>query len=229
MLVKYWMSEPVITIDIEDAMQDAKALLAKHEIRMLPVMEKGKLVGVVTDRDVKKASASSIAALKKPRDIHELTAEIKIKEIMTGDPMTVPFDLTIEETAEVILLNKISGMPVVDHEGDLVGIITLSDICKVIFSLTGFGKKGIQFAIQLTDKPHTLKKITDIIRSYGGRVSSILTSYDGVPDGHRKVYIRIFDIDRPFLESLMGEIRENATLFYIIDHNERKRMIFSEK
>ncbi|RZB34275.1 MAG: acetoin utilization protein AcuB [Desulfobacteraceae bacterium Eth-SRB1] len=224
MLVKYWMSKPVITIDIEDAMQDAKALLAKHEIRMLPVMEKGKLVGVVTDRDVKKASASSIAALK-PCDIHK-TAEIKIKEIMTGDPMTVPFDLTIEETAETILLNKISGMPVLDHERDLVGIITLSDICRVIFFLTGFGEKGIQFAIQLTDKHHTLKEITDIIRSYGCRVSSILTSYDGVLEGHRKVYIRIFDIDRPFLESLMEEIREKATLLYIIDHNERKRMIF---
>ena len=225
MLVKYWMSKPVITIDIEDTMQDAKALLAKHEIRMLPVMEKGKLVGVVTDRDVKKASDSSVDALK-ASDIHELTAGIKIKEIMTGDPMTVPFDLTVEEAAEVILLKKISGMPVVDHEGDLVGIITLSDICRVIFSLTGFGKKGIQIAIQLTDKPHTLKEITDIIRSYGCRVSSILTSYDGVLEGHRKVYIRIFDIDRPFLESLMEEIKEKATLLYIIDHIEKKRMIF---
>ncbi|MEA3279065.1 MAG: CBS and ACT domain-containing protein [Thermodesulfobacteriota bacterium] len=225
MLVKYWMSKPVITIDIEDDMQDVKALLAKHEIRMLPVMEKGRLVGVVTDRDVKKASASSIVALK-PCDTHGLTAGIKIKEIMTGDPMTAPFDLTVEETAEVILLNKISGMPVVDHKGDLVGIITLSDICRVIFSLTGFGKKGIQFAIQLTDKPHTLKEITDIIRSYGSRVSSILTSYDGVPDGHRKVYIRIFDIDHPSLERLIEEIREKATLLYIIDHVERKRVIF---
>ncbi len=72
-------------------------------------------------------------------------------------------------------LNKISGMPVVDHEGGLVGIITLSDLCRVIFSLTGFGKKGIQFAIQLTDKPHTHKEITDIIRSYGSRVSSVRT------------------------------------------------------
>lgn len=225
MLVKYWMSEPVITIDIEDAMQDAKALLAKHEIRMLPVMEKDKLVGVVTDRDVKKASASSVAA-SEPHDIQESISGIKIKEIMTGDPMTAPFDLTIEEAAEIILLNKISGMPVVNHEGDLVGIITLSDICRVLFSLTGFGKKGIQFAIQLTDKPHTLKGITDIIRSYGSRVSSILTSYEGVPEGHRKVYIRIFDIDHPSLERLIEEIREKATLLYIIDHIERKRMIF---
>ena len=225
MLVRYWMSKPVITVDIEDTMQDAKALLEKHEIRMLPVMEKNKLVGVVTDRDVKRASASSAASLE-PHAIQELISGIKIKEIMTGDPFTAPFDLTVEEAAEIILLNKISGMPVVDHEGCLVGIITLSDLCRVIFSLTGFGKKGIQFAIQLTDKPHTLKEITDIIRSYGSRVSSILTSYDEVPDGHRKVFIRIIDIDRPSLERLIEEIREKATLLYIIDHIDRKRMVF---
>lgn len=225
MLVKYWMSKPVITIDIEDTMQDAKALLEEHEIRMLPVMEKNKLVGVVTDRDIKRASASSAASLE-PHAIQELISGIKIKEIMTGDPFTAPFDLTVEEAAEIILLNKISGMPVVDHEGCLVGIITLSDLCRVIFSLTGFGKKGIQFAIQLTDKPHTLKEITDIIRSYGSRVSSILTSYDEVPNGHRKVFIRIIDIDRPSLERLIEEIREKATLLYIIDHIDRKRMVF---
>ncbi len=225
MLVRYWMSKPVITVDIEDTMQDAKALLEKHEIRMLPVMEKNKLVGVVTDRDVKRASASSAASLE-PHAIQELISGIKIKEIMTGDPYTAPFDLTVEEAAEIILLNKISGMPVVDHEGGLVGIITLSDLCRVIFSLTGFGKKGIQFAIQLTDKPHTLKEITDIIRSYGSRVSSILTSYDEVPNGHRKVFIRIIDIDRPSLERLIEEIREKATLLYIIDHIDRKRMVF---
>jgi len=78
----------------------------------------------------------------------------------------------------------------------------------------------------LTDKPHTLKEITDIIRSYGSRVSSILTSYDEVPDGHRKVFIRMFDIDRPSLERLIEEIRERAAMLYIIDHNEKKRMIF---
>ncbi|MBW2569375.1 MAG: CBS domain-containing protein [Deltaproteobacteria bacterium] len=225
MLVKYWMSEPVITIDIEDTMQDVKALLEKHEIRMLPVMEKNKLVGVVTDRDVKRASASSASELE-PHDMQELISGIKIKEVMTRDLFTVLFDLTVEEAAEIILLKKISGMPVVDHKGNLVGIITLSDLCRVMFSLTGFGKKGVQFAIQLSDKAHTLKEITDIIRSYGCRVSSILTSYDEVPDGHRKVFIRMFNIDRPFLERLIEEVREKATMLYIIDHNERKRMIF---
>ncbi|MFV9646097.1 MAG: CBS domain-containing protein, partial [Desulfobacterales bacterium] len=180
MLIKDWMSESVFTVDVNDSMQHAMKLLQKHEIRMLPVMEKGKLVGVLSDRDIKKASASS-ATLLGTYDIHAIIEKIQIKEIMTRDPVTVPFDYTVEETAELIFLHKISGVPVVNHKGELVGIITLSDLCEVIFSLTGFGKKGIQFAIQMSDQSGSIKDITDLMRNYGGRVSSILTSYERVP------------------------------------------------
>ena len=225
MLIKDWMSESVFTVDVNDSMQHAMKLLQKHEIRMLPVMEKGKLVGVLSDRDIKKASASS-ATLLGTYDIHAIIEKIQIKEIMTRDPVTVPFDYTVEETAELILLHKISGVPVVNHKGELVGIITLSDLCEVIFSLTGFGKKGIQFAIQMSDQSGSIKDITDLMRNYGGRVSSILTSYERVPSGFRKVFIRMFDVDRPSLESLIEEVRKKAILLYIIDDIERKRIIY---
>ncbi len=225
MLIKDWMSESVFTVDVNDSMQHAMKLLQKHEIRMLPVMEKGKLVGVVSDRDIKKASASS-ATLLGTHDIHAIIEKIKIKEIMTGDPVTVPFDYTVEETAELILLHKISGVPVVNHKGELVGIITLSDLCEVIFSLTGFGKKGIQFAIQMSDQSGNIKEITDLMHNYGGRVSSILTSYERVPSGFRKIFIRMFNVDRPSLESLIEEVRKKAILLYIIDDIERKRIIY---
>ena len=61
MLVKNWMSKNIITVDENDSMQDATKLLKEHDIRMLPVMKKAKLVGIVTDRDLKKASASDAA------------------------------------------------------------------------------------------------------------------------------------------------------------------------
>ena len=225
MLIKDWMSESVFTVDVDDSMQHAMRLLLKHEIRMLPVMEKGRLVGVVSDRDIKKASASSVTLLG-TYDIQVIIEKIKIKEIMTGDPVKVPLDYTVEETAELMLLHKISGVPVVNYKGELVGIITLSDLCEVIFSLTGFGKKGIQFALQMPDQSGSIKEITDLMRNYGGRVSSILTSYERVPSGFRKVFIRMFDVDRPSLESLIEEIREKASLLYLIDHIERKRIIY---
>ncbi|MCK5283863.1 MAG: CBS domain-containing protein [Nanoarchaeota archaeon] len=225
MLVKNWMNKPVITVDLTDSILDAINLIKAHNIRMLPVTEKGNLVGVVSDRDLKKASASD-AILLEEHDIQYLISKVKIKDIMTKNPITVPHDFTIEETAEVLLSNKISGVPVTNDKGGLVGIITQTDLFRVIFSLTGVAKKGIQFALKLIDKPRCIQEITDIVRNYGSRVSSILTSYERAPSGYRMIYIRIFDIDRPSLQRLIEEIREKATLIYMIDHNRRKRYIY---
>ena len=227
MLVKNWMSKPVITIDENDSMQVAANLLKQHNIRMLPVMEKGRMVGIVADRDLRKASAPDASML----EAHELIyifSKIKIKDIMTKNPISVPYDYTVEETSEVLLVNKISGVPVTNEEEKLVGIITQTDLFKVIFSLTGFAKKGVQLALMVVDRLRIIQQLTDIIRSYGSRVSSILTSYERVPSGYRMVYIRVFDIDYPSFESLIKEIRENAELIYIIDHNKRKRYIYDQ-
>jgi len=226
MLVRNWMSQNIVTIDINDSMMDATRKLKKHNIRMLPVMKKGKLVGIVTDRDLKRASASDATTL----DIHELLyllAQIKVKEIMTRDPVTVPFDYTIGETAELLLDKKISGVPVVKHDGQLMGIITESDIFRAVISLTGLKKKGIQFAFELEDRPGSIKEVGDVIRKYGGRMASILSSYDRVTEGYRKVYIRMYGIDRYSLNRLKDELKEKATLLYMVDLRENIREIYT--
>jgi acetoin utilization protein AcuB len=142
MLVKNWMSKKLITADIDDTMMNAVKLLKEHNIRMLPVMKKGKLVGVVTDRDLKEASASDAKSL----EIHEiinLKNKTKVSEIMTKNPITVAPDYTVEETVEIFLNNKISGAPVVDQKGELVGTITQTNIFKALLSLTALSKKYI--------------------------------------------------------------------------------------
>jgi acetoin utilization protein AcuB len=225
MLVKNWMSKNVIAIDIKDSMSDAIKLLKENDIRMMPVMKKGKLVGIVTDRDLKRASASDATTL----DVHELlflVSKIKIKDIMTKDPIMIPEDFTVEETAEVLLKNKISGAPVIDNEGKVVGAITQTDLFKVLISLTGVGTKGLQFAFLLKDDPGSIKVIADAIREYGGRMVSILTSYENATQGYRKVYIRTYDIDRAELEKLKEELGEKATLLYMVDHKKNKREIY---
>jgi acetoin utilization protein AcuB len=209
-------------------MQDAMKLLKDKKIRMLPVMKKGKLVGILTDRDLKRASASDATTL----EVHELLyllTRIKVKDLMTKNPMTVPPDFTVEETARMLLDNKISGVPVVDDKGDIVGVITQTDIFKVMISLTGIANEGIQFAFQLKDRSGSIKEVADIIREFGGRMVSILTSYDGVPDGYRKVYIRMRSIERSKLQKLKEKLRENAALLYMIDHRENRREIYSNQ
>lgn len=228
MLVKNWMSKNVITADVNDSMHDAMKLLKEHDIRMLPVMKKNKLVGIITDRDLKKASASDATTL----EVHELLyllTKVKVKDIMTKNVITVPPDYTAEETAQVLLRNKISGAPVVDADGRLVGTITQADIFRVLISLTGVGNGGIQFGCQVEDRPGSIKEVADVIRQYGGRMVSILSSYDQVPQGYRKVYIRMRRIDRSKLQDLIQELESKAKLLYMVDHTENIRKVFVEK
>jgi len=226
MLVKNWMSKTVFTIDLNESIHDAMNLLKKHEIRMLPVTKKDKLVGVITDRDIKRASASDATTLS----VHELNyilSTVKIKEIMPKRLITVPFDYTVEETAGVLLDNKISGVPVVDHDGMIVGTITQTDLFRVIISLTGVGNKGVQLALQLKNRPGSIKEIADIIRGYDGRIASILSSYERVPEGCHNVYIRTYGVDRSRFPELIEVLKTKTTLLYMIDHDEDRREIYS--
>jgi len=228
MLVTNWMSKNIITVDENDSMHGAMKLLKEHDIHMLPVMKKGKLVGIVTDRDLKKASASDATTL----EIHELfylLTRIKVKNLMTKEVITVPSDFTVEETAQVLQKNKISGVPVINTEGQIVGTITKTDLFRVLISLTGIGSGGIQFGLQVEDRPGSIREVADVIRQFGGRMVSILSSYDDVPEGYRKVYIRMRSIERSELQNLKQELESTAGLLYMVDHTENNREIFAEK
>jgi acetoin utilization protein AcuB len=227
MLVKNWMSKDLVTIGEEDSMQHALALLKEHQIRMLPVLKNGELVGMVSDSDLKRASASDATLL----DIHELLyliSKIKVHDIMTRTPISVRDDYTVEETAQVLMEHNISGVPVTDSNGKLVGIITRNDIFKILISLSGLGKKGIQFAFMIEDTSGSIKALTDVIRKYEGRIASILSTYEYAPEGKRIVYLRIYEIDRSIMPDLVRELKEKGTLIYLVDHRDNTRLVFRD-
>lgn len=243
MLVKNWMSKPVITIDINDSMQKAISTFKENAINMLPVLDNGKLVGVITEGDIlkegklvgvvtesdfKKATSSGKVSINVNELIYLAATRIKLEGLVTRDPITVSEDLTIEETAEVLLAKKLSGVPVVNAQGALVGVITQHDLFKALISLTGVSKRGIQFALLVEDRLGAIKEVTDIIRNYGCRMSSILSSYDRAPTGFRNVYIRFFQIDRKKLLQLQNEVKEKAKILYVVDHKENKREIHQD-
>jgi len=218
------MSKPVVTVDVNDSIWHAIKLVKQHDISMLPVMDKAKLLGIVTDRDLIRASASNTTD-RQINETHNLASSIKVKEIMSRDLVTIPFDHTVEETAQLLLNYKIPGMPVVNEEGNMVGAITQTDIFRAIISLTGVARRGIQFALEVEDRPGSIKVISDIIREYGGRMASILTSYDLAPKGFRRVYIRMYGIDRFKLHELKEALGEKARMIYMVDHLETGRKI----
>jgi acetoin utilization protein AcuB len=130
-LVKDWMTRHVVTITTDTTLPEAHRLMTDSQIRRLPVMKNGCLVGIVTRGDVRGAEASEATTLS-IWELHYLIAKIMVGEIMTPDPITISQDATIGEAAQVMLDNKISGLPVVDREGELVGIITESDIFRIV-------------------------------------------------------------------------------------------------
>lgn len=225
MLVKNWMSKDVITIEKDASMQHAIFLLKEHNINVLPVMDKSELVGIVTDRDLKSASPSEATTL----DMHELlylVSKIKVEEVMTSSVHTILSDHTIEEGAAILLEKKISGLPVLNKDDQLVGIITRSDLFRVIISLSGLGKRGIQIGVRLEDRPGSIKEIRELIRRSEGRTSSILCSGEDAPPGYQNVYFRIYQILRKSLPSLIEAIGEKGHLLYVVDHRNNTRTVF---
>ena len=221
MLVVNWMSSRLVSVEPGESMPRAMKIMEEHRVSRLPVISGGKLVGIVTDRDLKAAGPSGATSL----DVHELNyllGKVKVSDIMTPDPITIGQYETIEEAALLMLENKISGLPVVDHKGRPLAVLSQSDVFRALISLTGVTRGGVQFALDLPDAPGSIKRVADIIRKYGGRMVSILTSYDRVGEGRRKVYIRMKGLDRKLLMDIKEELATVGVLLYVVDNREHK-------
>ena len=131
-LVQDWMTKDVISIKLETSLPEAHQIMMNEEIRRLPIVDKhNKLLGIVTLGDVRGAQPSPATSLS-IWELNYLLSNLKIKEIMTPDPITLHAEATIGEAARTMLEHRISGLPVVDDAGLLVGIITESDIFSMV-------------------------------------------------------------------------------------------------
>ena len=130
-LVKHWMTRDVITIAPTTSLPEAHRLMTEKRIRRLPVIDRGKLVGLITLGDVRSAEPSTASTLS-IWEMNNLLAKLTVSEIMTREPTTISQEATISTVAEIMLEKKFSGLPVVDDAGQLVGIITESDIFRLV-------------------------------------------------------------------------------------------------
>jgi acetoin utilization protein AcuB len=129
-IVRNWMTPNPITITPQTTLPEAHRLMDEHFVRRLPVIHKGKLVGIVTRGDVREAQASDATTLS-VYELNYLLDQIPAKEFMAYEPITVSADAPIGEAARRMLQHKIGGLPVVDY-GELVGIITETDLCRML-------------------------------------------------------------------------------------------------
>jgi acetoin utilization protein AcuB len=133
MRVKYWMTPNVVTAAPNEGLRRAWTLLQEYDVRHLPVLEGDRLVGIVTDRDIRQALPSRVSAL----GVHELMVlldRVTLREIMTKEIVTVSPDQSIPEAARLLVKHRIGALPVVDN-GRLVGILTETDVLQAYLSL----------------------------------------------------------------------------------------------
>jgi len=211
MLVKDRMSKKVITIDEDTTIMKALTIMKDNGVRRLPVIKDQKITGIVTDRDLKEATPSKATSL----DVHEiyrLLSEIKVKDIMSRDLLTIRPDESIEKAAMLMLKRKISGLPVME-EGGLVGIITETDIFRALVDISGLARGGIKIAIELPNIPGTTQQVINMIREHGGRILSVMTSYDADKEGHRHLFVRT-EIEEKILQELLDFIGKHFKVLY---------------
>jgi acetoin utilization protein AcuB len=215
MLIKDWMTKDPITITENTSMIKAIHIMSERRFRRIPVVAAGRLVGMVTDRDLKEASPSKATTL----DVHELyylLAELQVKEIMSRNPVSVSEDDTVEHAAQIMLEHTISGLPVVDASGQVVGIITQSDVFRAFMDIAGVLQGGVQFALRLEDRPGLIKEVVDLLRARGARFVSLLSSYATSQEGYRDVYIRVKNLAPKGVAETQAELASHFEVLYVI-------------
>jgi acetoin utilization protein AcuB len=205
MLVRKWMSKNPIVIEESASLSEAINLLKQHKIRRLPVLKKGKLVGIISDRDLKEAAPSKVTSLD-IWELHYMMSKIKVRTIMTKNPITVSPDTTLERAAILMFDNKIGGLPVVNKEGLLIGILTEQDVFKALINITGARFAANRISIVVADTPGSIKEVMDIMRKHHFKYNSILSTHEGVPAGYREVLIR-FQAEDEELKKILRDLK----------------------
>jgi acetoin utilization protein AcuB len=205
MLVGERMSHPVVFVSPEMSIQDALQLMRKENIRRTPVVQGGKLVGIVSDKDLLNASPSDATSLS-IWELNYLLSKIKVSEVMTGAVITVTEDTPIEEAARIMSDNKIGGLPVV-RNGSVVGIITETDLFHLLLELTGAREFGVRVTFLLQDRPGELAKVTSAIAEMGGNLIAIGT-FAGEDQATREVMMKVAGVDD---KTIMNVLKEYAT------------------
>ena len=204
MLVGERMSRPVISIQPDMPIQDALNLMHKEHLRRLPVVDKrGKLVGIVSERDLLHASPSDATSLS-VWELNYLISKITVDRIMTKDVITITEDTPLEEAARLMADGKVGCMPVM-HDDELVGIITETDLFKVFLELLGARESGVRLSVLLPDVPGELAKLTQAIFNLDGNIIALGTFLGESPE-NREVTIKVGGVELQVLKEAVEPI-----------------------
>lgn len=185
------MQAAVITVQPRATVQEAIALARARGVRHLPVVEDGQLVGIVSDRDLKRALVPEAAA-SRLAGLGDLAARLTVTDIMTRSVTTIGPTFAVEDAARVMLRERISALPVLDG-GRLVGIVTETDLLALLVRALGATEPSSRLEVLLGDRPRALGEVIGAVEETGVPVSSVMTLR--APGGTREAVIRAATID----------------------------------
>ncbi|MFO3796134.1 MAG: CBS and ACT domain-containing protein [Anaerolineales bacterium] len=201
MFVGERMSRPVIFLTPEMPVHDALDLFKKERIRRAPVVKDGKLVGIVSEKDLLNASPSPATTLS-IWEMHYLLSKITVSEVMTKNVITVTEDTPIEEAARIMADNKIGGLPVM-RDDQVVGIITETDLFKIFLELMGARQKGLRVTVLVEDKPGQLARITKMVADIGGNFVAF-GQFSGEDPSTRLVTFKVEGVEKEQLKQALS-------------------------
>lgn len=190
MIVSHCMATELVTISKEASIQEALAVMKRHSIRHLPVVNaESALLGWVTDADLRGVLIASM--------LEELTLE----DVMVRKPYTAYPDMPLDEAAQIILEKRIGGMPVVDDER-LVGIITVADILSAFITMMGMFTQSSRLDVKISIPLVSLQEITRLLQDHGAEIISIC-NLPALAEDTQSYTIRMKKIDlKPILAAL---------------------------
>lgn len=202
MLVGQRMSQEVIRATPQMTHRAAVELMGKHRIRRLPIVDGDRLVGIVVEKDLLAAQPSPATTLS-IFEIYALLDKLTLGQIMKHPVYTVGPDCPVEDAARIMITHKIGCLPVV-RLNQLIGIITETDIFRLLVEVLGGGEQGVHFTVRLTDQPGTLANLCSAVAKAGGNIVSI-TSYRPNESGRMDISVKQQGADQRQLRQYVGE------------------------
>jgi acetoin utilization protein AcuB len=205
MLVRERMTRNPVLCSPELAVTDAFDLVKKEHIRRIPVIDKqGKLVGIVSDKDLMRVSPSPATTLS-AYEIPYLLSKVKVGDVMTKHVITVTEDTPIEDAARIMADNKIGGLPVVNAEDVVVGIITETDIFKTFLELIGARKPGVRITMYVKDVRGELARVAQAVANVGGNIVATV-EVPGSDSTNYEVLLKVTEVSKDALVEALKPI-----------------------
>ncbi len=207
MKVKERMTEKVITVDLDSSLTDAFYLLKENNIRRLPVMNKGKVVGIITLSDLNKAAPSSATSLS-VHEINYLLMKTKIKDILPRKQKVISIspDNYIETAAKLMRQNRISGLPVIGEKNQLAGIVTETDIFDALIDILGVKRTHSRIDFYTSERQGALAEITGMIAAKGKNILNTVAYYDE----KKALYKLIFRLEELEVDDVVEELKNRG-------------------